>query len=114
MGFPDFTVVRNGNVSKFDYGDKENIERYGQPTPPAYDMTSIPKDFPLFLISGGVDKLSDVNDVQVLQDSLRDHDGNKLMVRFIPEYAHADFIFGVNANKLVYDPLMAFFKLVTS
>ncbi|RVW13315.1 Triacylglycerol lipase 2 [Vitis vinifera] len=83
----------------------------GQPTPPAYNMTNIPNDLPLFLSYGGKDMLSDVNDVQVLLDSLKDHDGDKLVVQFREDYAHADFVMAVNAKQAVYDPLMAFFKL---
>ena len=112
MGFATVTVVRNGNIAMFDYDDKdENKKHYGQPTPPAYNMTKIPNDLPLFLSYGGQDMLSDVNDVQVLLGSLKDHDGNKLVVQYIDDYAHADFVMAVNAKQVVYDPLMAFFKL---
>ncbi|RVX08632.1 Triacylglycerol lipase 2 [Vitis vinifera] len=105
-------MVRNGNIAMFDYDDKDkNMEHYGQPTPPAYNMTNIPNDLPLFLSYGGKDMLSDVNDVQVLLDSLKDHDGDKLVVQFREDYAHADFVMAVNAKQAVYDPLMAFFKL---
>jgi len=96
----------------YDYGNEnDNMDHYGQPTPPVYNMTSIPNDLPLFLGYGGKDYLSDVKDVQVLLDSLKDHDGDKLVVQYTDEYAHADFVFGVNANQIVYDPLIAFFKI---
>ncbi|XP_006375544.1 triacylglycerol lipase 2 isoform X3 [Populus trichocarpa] len=57
------------------------------------------------------DYLSDVKDVQVLLDNLKDHDGDKLVVQYTDEYAHADFVLGVNANQIVYDPVIAFFKI---
>ncbi|CAK7349050.1 unnamed protein product [Dovyalis caffra] len=105
-------MVRTGTIAMYDYGNEnDNMDHYEQPTPPVYNMASIPKDLPLFLGYGGKDYLSDVKDVQVLVDKLKDHDGDKLVVQYTDEYAHADFVFGVNANQLVYDPLMAFFKI---
>lgn len=86
------------------------MEHYGQPKPPIYNMSNIPKDLPLFLSYGGKDKLSDVKDVQILLDSLRFHDVDKLDIQFIKEFAHADFIMGVTANNIVYNQMMAFFR----
>ncbi|PNT04968.3 hypothetical protein POPTR_014G159900v4 [Populus trichocarpa] len=105
-------MIRTGTIAMYDYGNEnDNMDHYGQPTPPVYNMTSIPNDLPLFLGYGGKDYLSDVKDVQILLDNLKDHDGDKLVVQYTDEYAHADFVFGVNANQIVYDPLIAFFKI---
>lgn len=80
------TVVREGKITKFDYGDEdENTKHYGQHNPPAYDMTGIPDDFPLFLSYGGQDALSDAKDVQLLLDNLKDHNGDKLVVQYIKD-----------------------------
>ena len=103
-------VIRAGNIAKYDYGDEsENKAHYGQPTRPLYYMTSIPKDIPLFLSYGGKDTLSDVKDVQLLLENLKDHEKDKLVVQYIDYYAHFDFIMAENANRVVYDPLLAFF-----
>ncbi|KAK6919294.1 AB-hydrolase lipase domain [Dillenia turbinata] len=105
-------MVRQGTIAMYDYGNaNDNMEHYGEPTPPLYNMASIPEDFPLFLSYGGQDTLSDVNDVKVLLDNLKDHQPDKLIVQYIEDYAHADFVFGVNAYQVVYNPLMSFFKL---
>ncbi|KAJ6723761.1 LIPASE [Salix koriyanagi] len=103
-------MARTGTIAMYDYGN-ENMDHYGQPTPPVYNMASIPNGLPLFLSYGGKDYLSDVKDVQALLENLKDHDGDKLVVQYIDEYAHADFVLGVNANRIVFDPLMAFFKI---
>ena len=96
----------------YDYGNAvTNMQHYRQPIPPIYDMTSIPKDLPLFLSYGAKDFLSDVEDVKILLDKFKDHDEDKLVVQFIEDYAHLDFIRGLNANQVVYNPLIAFFKL---
>ncbi|PKI64185.1 hypothetical protein CRG98_015372 [Punica granatum] len=105
-------MIRMGTVAMYDYGNEDdNMSHYGQSTPPAYNMTSIPNDFPLYLSYGGKDALSDVKDVQVLLNCLKDHNGDKLVVQYRDDYAHADFVFGFNAHEVIYDPLMAFFRL---
>ncbi|KAG0470313.1 hypothetical protein HPP92_016477 [Vanilla planifolia] len=87
------------------------MEHYGQPTPPTYDMSAIPVDFPLFLSHGKADVLSDVDDVRHFLGVVDGHDGVNLAVQYLEDYAHADFIMAVNAKQIVYEPLMAFFNL---
>ncbi|KAL2538022.1 Triacylglycerol lipase 2 [Forsythia ovata] len=95
-----FTVIRGGSIAMYDYGSAfQNYIYYSQPTPPLYDMESIPNDLPLFLSYGGKDLLSDVKDVQNLVEKLKGHDPNKLVVQFKEDYAHLDFVFGVNAKQ---------------
>ncbi|KAL8474251.1 hypothetical protein ACS0TY_030206 [Phlomoides rotata] len=103
-------MIRQGTIAMYDYGN-DNNKYYGQPTPPVYDMASIPNNLPLFLAYGGKDLLSDVNDVQTLIDDLSEHDPDKLVLLYRDDYAHLDFVSGVNANQVVYNPIMAFFKL---
>lgn len=104
--------MRGNNISMYDYGDKkENRKRYGQPAPPLYNMSNIPKDIPLFFAYGGADALAVSADVKLLLHDLKDHRGDKLVVHYQKDYAHADFILAVNARQTVYNPLMAFFKL---
>ncbi|XP_065874724.1 triacylglycerol lipase 2-like [Euphorbia lathyris] len=105
-------MIRTGKIAMFDYGNEdENMDHYRQPTPPVYNITNIPNDVPLFMGYGGQDTLADVTDVNLLLDSLKHHHPDKLVLLFRQDYAHADFVFGVNANQLVYHPLMAFFTL---
>ncbi|KAK2979035.1 hypothetical protein RJ640_013669, partial [Escallonia rubra] len=105
-------MIREGTIRMYDYQDEdENMKHYGQPTPPAYDMTTIPNDLPLFLSYGGADALSDPNDVKLLLESLKDHDGDKLVIQYREDYAHADYVMAENARQEVYEPLMGFFKL---
>lgn len=104
-------TVRDGIVTKFNYGSPNfNLEHYGEARPPVYNLANIPRNVPLFISYGGRDSLSDDRDVGLLLDSLKFHDGDKLTVQFIKDYAHADFIMGVNAKDIVYNALLAFFK----
>ncbi|XP_076924451.1 triacylglycerol lipase 2-like [Bidens hawaiensis] len=105
-------MIRTGTITMYDYGNADDNENhYHQSTPPVYDMGSIPKDFPMYLSYGGADELSDVQDVKTLLESVKDHDPDKLVVQYKEDYAHADFVFGVNAKEVVYDPMMVFFKM---
>ncbi|KAG1330902.1 hypothetical protein COCNU_02G008700 [Cocos nucifera] len=104
-------TFREGIITKYNYQNREiNIEYYGQSTPPIYNMSNIPNNLPLFLSYGGRDSLSDVHDVELLLDNLKFHDGDKLTVQFVENYAHADFVMAVDAAQIVYNAVMAFFN----
>ncbi|XP_044502560.1 triacylglycerol lipase 2-like [Mangifera indica] len=104
-------MIRTGTIAMYDYGAVDNMNHYGQTTPPVYNMTSIPNDIPLFIGYGGKDSLADPNDVKLLLQNLKYHSANKMVVHYVEDYAHADFVFGSNGNQLVYNPIMAFFGL---
>ncbi|KAF5457379.1 hypothetical protein F2P56_021483 [Juglans regia] len=104
-------TARDGILAKYNYGRPDyNVMHYGIATPPIYNLSNIPHDLPLFVSYGGQDALSDVGDVMLLLDSFKFHDVDKLSVQFIKDYAHADFIMGVNAKDIVYNQVVAFFK----
>ncbi|KAI3702607.1 hypothetical protein L6452_28353 [Arctium lappa] len=99
-------------ITMYDYGNVySNQKRYGQSTPPVYDMGRIPKDFPMYLSYGGKDALSDVEDVNTLLNRFNDHVPDKLVQQFKEDYGHVDFILATNAKKEVYDRMMDFLKL---
>lgn len=104
-------TVRDGVLSKYDYGRSDyNLAYYGETRPPQYNLGNIPRDLPLFLSYGGKDALSDSKDVETLLDYLKFHDVDKLHVQYIKNYAHADFIMATNANDLVYNQIISFFR----
>ncbi|KAL9323676.1 hypothetical protein ACSQ67_008533 [Phaseolus vulgaris] len=79
-------------------------------SPPIYNLSNIPHNLPLFISYGGEDALSDVDDVKNLLDHLKFHDVDKLSVQFIKDYAHADYVMGMNAKDKVYNDVTAFFN----
>ncbi|KAL8551325.1 hypothetical protein ACS0TY_000421 [Phlomoides rotata] len=103
-------AIRHGFVCKYDYGNVvENVQNYGTFTPPIYNLSNIPRNFPLFMSYGGEDMLSDVKDVRSLLYDLKSHQKQKLKVQFINKYAHLDFVLGVNAKDIVYNHIVDFF-----
>ncbi|XP_062105464.1 triacylglycerol lipase 2-like [Humulus lupulus] len=104
-------TVRKGVLAKFNYGRADyNLMHYGEASPPVYNLSNIPQNLPLFISYGGRDALSDVRDVGLLLDSLKFHDVDKITVQFIKDYAHADFIMGVDAKDIVYNSVVSFFN----
>ncbi|KAJ1260020.1 hypothetical protein BS78_10G200100 [Paspalum vaginatum] len=105
-------LVRKQVVRRYDYGkEKENMKHYGQPQPPVYNLSSIPRHIPLFLTHGGQDFLGDVPDTRhLLRTLVRQHDSDDIEVMYMPDYAHGDFIMGFNAPQLIYKPMVEFFK----
>ncbi|KAK4846066.1 hypothetical protein QYF36_012629 [Acer negundo] len=104
-------IIRDRVIAKYNYGRPDyNLMHYGKFLPPVYNISNIPHDLPLFISYGGKDALSDVRDVQELLDSFKYHDGDKLSVQYIKDYAHADFIMGINAKDVVYNQVVALFK----
>ncbi|CAL9128943.1 unnamed protein product [Musa acuminata var. zebrina] len=104
-------TFRRGVITKYDHGSSTaNMAAYGQSSPPEYHLSNIPHHLPLLLCYGGGDMLSDVKDVQLLLNDLSNHDAaDKLVAQMVKEYAHLDFVMGVNAKQVVYDGLIAFF-----
>ncbi|KAL8107062.1 triacylglycerol lipase 2-like isoform X2 [Apium graveolens] len=55
---------RTGVFAKYDYGNPAtNLEHYGVPEAPIYDLQKIPNTFPLLICSGGKDQLASPADV---------------------------------------------------
>ncbi|GMI76832.1 Myzus persicae-induced lipase 1 [Hibiscus trionum] len=104
-------IVRDGAIKKYDYGNPDdNMKHYGEAKPPVYNISNIDLELRLFISYGGLDALSDVEDVGLLLDLLKLHDVNKLSIQYLKDYAHLDFVMGVNAKDLVYNQVVKFFK----
>ena len=64
--FAQFTCKEK--FRQFDYGEKGNMAHYGQPEPPAYDLSAI--TLPVHLHVGRYDKLADLQDNRLLFKAL--------------------------------------------
>ena len=87
---------------KFDFGEKENMVRYGTEIPPSYDLSKITAPVALFV--GDKDDLACPADVDylvtqlpnVIHHEVVDFDG----------WTHLDFSIGIDADKLIYQTVM--------
>ncbi len=99
-------MIRSGLFSFYDYGTEGNKKVYNQIKPPLYNLATIPKELPLFLISGGNDRLADPEDVEKLQSDLL---GDVTALQ-IADYSHGDLLLSTRANIDVNAPILAYFK----
>lgn len=95
-------LVMSERFQKFDFGKARNQVRYGQDTPPAYNLSRVSAPVALYWSRG--DWLADPKDVSQLRDRLP-----RLVLDFQvrePTFTHLDFTVGVGARRLVYEPVM--------
>jgi lysosomal acid lipase/cholesteryl ester hydrolase len=89
----------------FDFCSEEsNQAHYGANQPPAYDLSKLA--VPTALFYGKHDYMADTTDV----DKLIQEAGPSGMIQTIEEldsFAHLDYVWGKDANRLVYDKVVA-------
>ncbi|XP_006147759.1 lipase member M [Tupaia chinensis] len=98
-------AVNSGELRAFDWGSEaKNLEKGNQPTPIKYkvrDMT-----VPTAMWSGGQDWLSNPEDVRTLLSEVT----HLIYHKNIPEWAHVDFIWGLDAPHRVYNEIIHLMK----
>ncbi|RWS27157.1 gastric triacylglycerol lipase-like protein [Leptotrombidium deliense] len=94
--------LRSKLFRKFDFGEEENVRRYGSRTPPVYDLLNISKTSKKFiaLLHSRNDYLADTNDVRFIYDKLKDNLILDFQVAF-EKWNHLDFIWGLQSAKYV-------------
>lgn len=101
-----FQMIRKGTFGKFDYGWLGNWRHYASNTAPAYNLSSIPKDLPVFMAYGGHDAMADLDDVLLMLGKVPCN----VELLYLENYAHLDFVLSVSAKDDLYDGLIAFFR----
>ncbi len=62
-------MARAREFRRFDYGENENMIRYGQAVPPVNNLASI-KDINIAIVSGASDVLSTLEDTRWAKETL--------------------------------------------
>lgn len=93
-------IIVAGKCQMFDYGRKGNRKHYNQDTPPVYNVTKMNTSTAFFY--GGNDRFSNRTDVLGLIPEIT----NLKVNTFIAEYNHIDFIFGIDAPKVLYNRIL--------
>ncbi|XP_026754669.2 lipase 1-like [Galleria mellonella] len=88
---------------RYSHRPIENIELYGSPVPPAYDVSQV--TVPVHLYHGLGDYVTNSSDILYLAQQLNNVIGVKEVER--PSFTHFDFIWGIDAKELVYDDVVA-------
>ncbi|KAM6306158.1 lysosomal acid lipase/cholesteryl ester hydrolase-like [Aegotheles albertisi] len=93
-------LTRADRFQAYDYGSNENMRKYNQPTPPAYQIEKI--SIPIAVWSGGRDKLADPKDMARLLPRIT----NLIYHDHFPDWGHFDFIWGLDATEKMYRKIL--------
>ena len=66
--YAQLIVSKTDAFKRFDHGKEENMKRYGQESPPDYDLSVI--DYPIGIFSGDSDLMADPKDVKWTAEQL--------------------------------------------
>lgn len=97
-----FQECRSDHFRQYDYGLTENMVVYGQANPPDYNLANVVA--PVYLFYSKNDYLSNEKDVLRLNSELPNV--KALMLMSDPLWTHLDYLWGIDAKTIVYQPLI--------
>lgn len=96
--------LRGTKFQMFDYGKTKNLEKYGTEYPTPYNVDNLMNfTIPKYLFIGSKDYLANVDDYERLLDLLPKE---STFSYSIEDYAHLDYIWGVDANEKIYQNII--------
>uniref|UniRef100_A0A8C5RU70 Lipase n=1 Tax=Laticauda laticaudata TaxID=8630 RepID=A0A8C5RU70_LATLA len=93
-------AINSGKLQAYDHGRLGNKFYYGQDLPPEYNISAM--TVPTAIWNGGNDWLSDPDDVNQLIPQIK----SLISHKFIPQWNHLDFIYGIDAPDNLYYEIM--------
>jgi pimeloyl-ACP methyl ester carboxylesterase len=97
-------ALRHGTFEMRDYGAAENQKVYNQSTPPQYNIANMTSP-PTAIFWGGNDALADPQDVAHILSQLP---ASTVVANVsLPTFAHLDFVWGLDAHRLVYSQVLS-------
>ncbi|XP_069359251.1 lipase 1-like [Maniola hyperantus] len=94
--------ITDKEFKRYDHGLLQNLQIYGRPSPPSYDLSKITA--PVYLHYSAKDPLAHLYDVERLYRELGNPAGKILVPH--PNFSHADFLYAIDAKTLVYETIV--------
>lgn len=104
MMFHLVQIALSGQFQMYDFGEQENLIRYGQAYPPKLDLTKITA--PVELYYADKDPVSTVKDVELLAADLP----NIVKKQFMKGYNHLDYLWSLNVESVLYSHIVQSIK----
>ncbi|KFQ81830.1 Lipase member M, partial [Phaethon lepturus] len=98
-----FQLYQTGEFKHYDYGS-DNMLHYNQTTPPFYELENMKA--PLAVWYGGRDWISAPEDVNITLPRIT----NIAYKKYIPEFVHFDFLWGMQVYEQVYKEILELMK----
>lgn len=98
-----FQIRRAKQFRKYSYGVWGNLERYGHPVAPRYDLSRV--RVPVAMFSSLADYLAPPEDVAALRANL----WHVLVYDYVvpdPNFSHLDFVLGFRVYDILYKPMI--------
>lgn len=86
----------------YDYGEEENLERYGSSKPPTYDLSAV--TVPVYIFYSTGDLITTPEDTLWLEQQLPNVKMSYLIAD--PKFNHFDYVLGKNVNEMVNIPIL--------
>nr|XP_023025813.1 lipase 3-like [Leptinotarsa decemlineata] len=97
--------IRSKKFCRYDYGTSGNMKKYGQTSPPNYDLKKITA--PVYIIYSENDMLYATEDIEKLFKELPNRQEKLLITDRL--WGHLDFLYGKDAPKFVYNEIVMIF-----
>lgn len=95
-------IGQSRTFAAYDHGEKKNLEKYGTAEQPIYDLKKV--TMPVYLMSGRIDRVSALQDVELLHSELPNVIGWKIVDD--PNYNHLDMMWASTAHEVVYQSVI--------
>lgn len=101
------TGIRTNTFAHYDYGSAlRNMQAYGRPAAPVYDVALIPTRMPVLIIGGGQDYEAPPHGIRLLLSQLH----QPAMFINLTNYAHYDLGFSMYREKDIFQPILKFLE----
>ncbi|KAF2887861.1 hypothetical protein ILUMI_18312, partial [Ignelater luminosus] len=93
-------LITTDKFQKYDYGKVKNLEIYGQPTPPQYNISKMTA--PVAIYVGDRDIYSKKEDIDKTAAAVP----NLAVYRYIKGFSHLDLVWGIDAPSVVFNDIL--------